>query len=234
MTLEVQCVDRLYLNGYVPRLQSSGGVVTFLTRARGHAIPSPAVFGEITGAFKTRLRAWCQARAIPWIEFKKGERKDDIVQPYRERFSGRTGVVLVGVAQERASGWTASKTQQGRRKDFTYRRKSVCVNHYYFYLIDPEWGPAFLKVCGYAPYAIKLCLNGHEWAKRQLRRRRAGQRIKALCCRSRLGPNPRRRLPSWPSRHPPGLTNMAACYSADEAPVKGNADEGRQPPGRGG
>ncbi len=171
VTLEVKCVDRLYLNGYVPRLQSSGGVVTFLTGARGRTIPSPAVFGEITTAFKTRLRAWCQARGIPWIEFKKGERKDDVVQPYRDRFQGRTGVVLVGVAQERASGWTATKTQQGRRVEFTYRRKSVCVNHYYIYLIDPEWGPAFIKVCGYAPYALKLCLNGHEWAKRQLRRR---------------------------------------------------------------
>jgi len=172
VTLEVECVDRLYLNGYVPRLQSSGGVVTFLTRARGQTIPSPAVFGQITMAFKTRLRAWCEARAIPWIEFKKGERKDEIVQPYRDRFQGRTGVVLVGVAQERASGWTATRTRQGRRVDFTYRRKSVCVNHYYFYLIDPDWGPAFLKVCSYAPYAIKLCLNGHEWAKRQLQRRR--------------------------------------------------------------
>jgi len=172
VTLDVTCVDRLYLNGYVPRLQSSGGVVTFLTRARGQTIPSPAVFGEITTAFKTRLRAWCQARGIPWIEFKKGERKDDVVQPYRDRAQGRPGVVLVGVAQERASGWTATKAQQGRRVDFTYRRKSVCVNHYYIYLIDPEWGPAFIKVCGYAPYALKLCLNGHEWAKRQLQRRR--------------------------------------------------------------
>ncbi len=32
--------------------------------------------------------------------------------------------------------------------------------------------PPFLKVCSYAPWAIKLCLNGHEWAKRQLARRK--------------------------------------------------------------
>ena len=172
VTLEVKCVDRLYLNGYVPRLQSSGGVVTFLRRARGQAIPSPAIFGAITADFKSRLRTWCEQRRIPWIEFRKGERKDDRVQPYRSRFKKTSGVVLVGVAQERASGWTASKTQQGRRVDFTYRRKAVCVTHYYIYLIDPEWGPAFIKVCGYAPYAIKLCLNGHEWAKRQLQRQR--------------------------------------------------------------
>jgi hypothetical protein len=171
VTLEVNCVDRLYLNGYVPRLQHDGGVIGFLCRARGQKIPSPAVLGQITQAFKTRLQAWCRTRGIPWIEFKKGERKDDVVEKYRQRFSAAAGVVLVGVAQERASGWTATKTQQGRSVHFTYRRKAVCVNHYYIYLIDPEWGPAFIKVCGYAPYALKLCLNGHEWAKRQLTKR---------------------------------------------------------------
>jgi hypothetical protein len=172
VTLEVKCVDRLYLNGYVPRLQQEGGVIGFLRGVRGQRIPSPAVFGQITQAFKTRLQAWCRARAIPWIEFPKGARKDDIVEAYRQRFTAPAGVVLVGVAQERALGWTATKTQQGRHVHFTYRRKPVCVNHYYIYLIDPEWGPAFIKVCGYAPYALKLCLNGHEWTKRQLTKRR--------------------------------------------------------------
>jgi hypothetical protein len=42
------------------------------------------------------------------------------------------------------------------------------INHYYFYLWDPEWGPAFWKTNAYAPYPIWLWLNGHEWAKRQL------------------------------------------------------------------
>jgi hypothetical protein len=171
VTLDVQCIDRLYLNGYIPRLLSEGGVVAFLRHVGAATVPSPALFGQITDRFKGRLRAWCARRGIPWLEFKKGERKDDVVHPYRVRFRG-TGVVLVGVAQERALAWTATKTQRGRWVRFAFRRKAVCVNHYYFYLIDPDWGPAFLKVCGYAPYAIKLCLNGHEWAKRQLQRRR--------------------------------------------------------------
>jgi hypothetical protein len=172
VTLDLQCVDRLYLNGYVPRLLTEGGVVTFLRHAGATAVPSPAVFGQITERFKTRLRAWCGQHRIPWVEFPKGARKDEVVAPYRTRRQGRPGLILVGVAQERALAWGASKVQRGRHVHFTFRRKSVCVNHYYFYVIDPEWGPAFLKVCGYAPYAIKLCLNGHEWAKRQLQRRR--------------------------------------------------------------
>jgi hypothetical protein len=167
VTLTVDCVDRVYLNAYVPRLQSSGGVVGFLLQ-RGQTIPSPAIFGQITEAFKTGLRAWADQREIPWLEFKKGERKDDVVRPYRERFEGEAGVVLIGVAQERAKAWRATKEIRGGYVHFSYRWTSVCVNHYYVYFLDPEWGPGFLKICGYAPYTMKLCLNGHEWAKRQL------------------------------------------------------------------
>ena len=33
--------------------------------------------------------------------------------------------------------------------------------------VDADFGPFFLKFCSYFPYNAKLCLNGHEWAKRQ-------------------------------------------------------------------
>lgn len=114
VTLTVDCVDRLYLNAYVPRLQSEGGVVAFL-RHRGHHIPSPAGFGQITDGFKTRLRAWADRQGIPWIEFRKGERKDDVVQRYRDRFGKREGVVCVGVARERAKAWTRCLHAPGQR-----------------------------------------------------------------------------------------------------------------------
>jgi hypothetical protein len=172
VTLEVRCIDRLYLNAYVPRLQTSGGVIDFLVRACRQKIASPAVFGQLTDAFKTRLRRWATEHQVPWIEFRKGERKDTVAQRYRDRFRKPSGVVVIGVAQERASGWSATKQRRGQFVDFMYFRKSVCPNHYYIYVLDPEWGPAFIKVCGYAPYPIKICLNGHEWAKRQLQRRR--------------------------------------------------------------
>lgn len=170
VTLSVDCVDRLYLNGYVPRLQTPGGVVAFLGRG-DHVVPSPALFGQITQAFKKKLLAWCASEKVRFIEFRKGERKDDIVQPYRSHFPRGEGVILVGVAQEKANSWTAAKQTQGSRVHFAFHRRTVSVNHYYFYFIDREWGPGFLKVCSYAPYAIKLCLNAHEWAKRQASKR---------------------------------------------------------------
>ena len=74
----------------------------------------------------------------------------------------------MGVAQEKAQTFHGKKVD-GR---FEYARdKAVYVNHYYFYIDDADFGPLFLKVCSYAPWAIKLCLNGHEWAKRQLEKK---------------------------------------------------------------
>jgi hypothetical protein len=41
------------------------------------------------------------------------------------------------------------------------------VNHFYVYAVDADFGPFFLKFCSYFPYNARLCINGHEWAKRQ-------------------------------------------------------------------
>ena len=41
------------------------------------------------------------------------------------------------------------------------------VNQFYFYCVDDDFGPFFLKFCSYFPYNAKLCINGNEWAKRQ-------------------------------------------------------------------
>src|SRR5262249_25138174 len=70
------------------------------------------------------------------------------------------------------------KRSEGKKVGFDYSRQSVFVNHYYFYLQDADFGPAFIKVCSYAPFAVKVYLNGHEWAKQQLRR--AGVAFEAL------------------------------------------------------
>jgi hypothetical protein len=147
VTLDVRCIDRLYLNGYIPRLQSGGGVVDFLVHACGQKIASPALLGQISDGFKTRLRTWVAQHQIPRLEFRKGERKDTVVQRYRDQLQKSSDVILIGVAQERVSAWTATKQRHSRFVEFVYRRKSVYVNHYYIYVLDPDWGPAFIKIC---------------------------------------------------------------------------------------
>jgi hypothetical protein len=83
----------------------------------------------------------------------------------------RFGVVMIGVAQEKLRAWRGwRKGGSNSRPHFEYARQSVFVNHYYFYIRDHDWGPLFLKTVAYAPYPVWLCLNGHEWAKRQAER----------------------------------------------------------------
>ena len=69
--------------------------------------------------------------------------------------------------QEKAHAFSAHRLP-GKRAVFQFaRNKSVLPNYYYFYLDDADWGECFIKVCSYAPWGLKLYLNGHEWLKRQ-------------------------------------------------------------------
>jgi hypothetical protein len=178
VTLDIECLDRLYLNGYLPTLQSSGQLVTFLTQHRGQPIPSPVLLQQMTETFVGAVRAFAAAQQVPLVHFEPGVRKDDVAAEYRARFAGTEGVVFIGVAQEKAQAFKASKQTAGTAVNFQYSRQAVYVNYYYFYLLDDDFGPAFIKVCSYAPFTLKVYLNGHEWAKRQLAK--AGIAFEAL------------------------------------------------------
>lgn len=171
VTLEVECLDRLYLNGFVPQLQMPGQLVSFLTQHRGFRIPSPAVLQKMTDRFRRSVESFAEAGKIPVVQFKPKVRKDSVAAKHRARFGEREGVVFIGVAQEKAQAFRAAKRADAGFPSFDYGRCSVCVNHYYFYIQDSDFGPAFIKVGTYAPFPIKVCINGHEWAKRQLQQR---------------------------------------------------------------
>ena len=171
VTLEVECLDRLYLNGYVPELQMPGQLVSFLVHHRGNPVPSPALLGQMTERFRQAVEAFAEAHGIPIIRFERGQRKEDVAAAHRARFGAREGVVFIGIAQEKAQSFKAVTHRKGCFRSFEYSRQTVCVNHYYFYLQDADFGPAFIKIGSYAPFPIKVCLNGHEWVKCQLRQR---------------------------------------------------------------
>jgi hypothetical protein len=165
-------VDRLYLNGYVSALATPGGLTAFLREHLGKPIPSPALLGQITKRFREAVSSFAAGHEIPLVQFQHGERKDERAQALRRERAVRGDVVFIGVAQEKAKAFQGKPQPEKGPAWFEYTRdKTVYVNHYYFYVDDEEFGPAFVKVCSYAPWGLKVCLNGHEWAKRQLDRR---------------------------------------------------------------
>jgi len=182
VTLEVECLDRLYLNGYIGELATGPGLVFFMRDQLGKPIPSPVVLGQISEKFREAVKSLAEQEDIPLYQFRHKERKDDIANRFRSRRHVRDGIVFIGVAQEKAQAFSGKKVNG--RFEFD-RDKTVYVNHYYFYIDDEEFGPLFLKICSYAPWSMKLCLNGHEWAKRQLDKRHIGYEALDngfLCC----------------------------------------------------
>lgn len=173
VSLTCRSVDRIFLQAYVPRLQSVGMVCQFLRWQRGYPIPSSAAFGKIGEAYAAEVRQFAKRNGIPVRYFAKGEKKEEVARPYIEAAAagGKGAVALIGIAQEKASVWRSwpARGQRGAaHPHMEWGRQMAFVNHFYFYLWDAEWGPAFWKTNAYAPYPVWLWLNGHEWAKRQL------------------------------------------------------------------
>src|SRR5512136_840797 len=95
VTLTVECLDRIYLNGYIPTMQMPGQLVNFLRVHRGNKVPSPALLGRISDDFVARVKAFAEQGAIPIVHFAPGQRKDDIAAEYRPRFAKPEGVVFI-------------------------------------------------------------------------------------------------------------------------------------------
>jgi hypothetical protein len=168
--LDVECLDRIYLNGYVPMLQVGGQVVTFLHGHLGMRVASPAVIEQIGTRFRQAVARFAGNNNIPVVKFRKGVRKIDVMRPLLARAArtGRPHVVAVGWAQEFQHVWDARKrdTDPARPPQFSYAMAERRVTCYYFYVWDERWGPGFIKVCAYFPYPVKVWLNGHEHSKR--------------------------------------------------------------------
>jgi hypothetical protein len=170
VALDIECLDRVYLNAYVPILQSSGQVVAFMTQYLDLPIPSPALLEKISQRFRRSVASFAEANDIAWVKFAKDDRKTDVMRPYlaRQAATGRSGVAAIGVAQEFQRVWTAyQRDTKTAAPQFTFAKADRRVTCYYFYLWDADSGPAFIKVCACFPYPAKIWINGHEWAKRQ-------------------------------------------------------------------
>ena len=197
VTLEIECMDRMYLNVYIPQLQREGGVASFFRFHRGHPFASSVLMDPISKAFIGAMERFAKEQKIPVVTFRKGERKDDIAAGYRKRWGREEGVVLIGKAQEKTPVFRTER-RRNEKTGVTYPwlvRSTAMVNHFYVYIVDRDFGPFFLKFCTYFPYNAKLCLNGHEYVKRQLDQKRIGyqaldngilscqdpQRVQAIC-----------------------------------------------------
>jgi hypothetical protein len=175
VVLELECIDRMYLNAYQPKLTSEGGIAAFCRGYLGHRFASTKQAVEMTTRFVKAIQRFLQQEGLELVLFKKGQRKDDVLQAELRKFKKPQGVIFVGVAQEKVRvPRTTRKALPGGGTIPWIIYSTAMVNVYYFYCRDQDFGPFFLKFCSYFPYPAKLCLNGHEYLKCQLTQRGIG------------------------------------------------------------
>lgn len=186
--LDIECLDRIYLNACIPVLQSSGQVVAFMTQHLGKPIPSPALMEHIGTRFRRAAESYADANEIPWVRFGKDDRKISVMQPHIEAqaATGKSGVATIGWRRSSSgSGPPASATRR-RRPRSTRSRRPTAGTCYYFYLWDQDFGPAFIKVCASAaPDDVEIIYG------RQIRRNTQGTFRTAINAPRDLGCNAR-------------------------------------------
>jgi hypothetical protein len=169
VTMELECIDRMYLNAYIPKLTNEAGIAAFLRFYLGNRFASTKQAAPMTDAFIKSVRQFIHTHDLPLVRFKKGQRKDDVMQMHLRRSKKDQGVLFVGVAQEklRVPRTTRRATSTGGTMPWIIYSTAM-VNVFYFYCRDKDFGPFFIKFGSFFPFPIKLCLNGHEYLKCQL------------------------------------------------------------------
>ena len=109
VTFELECIDRMYLNVYVPALQWEGGVVKFFRSHRGHKFASSALMDPMTKAFVASMEHFSKQQQIPMVQFQKGQRKDEVMKEHLARFDQPEGVLFIGKAQEKTPVFRTEK-----------------------------------------------------------------------------------------------------------------------------
>ena len=102
VVFELECIDRMYLNLYVPQLTSAQGVAAYFRGYKGHRFASTKEAVAMSEGFRRQVFDFAERHGIPIIRFEKGMRKDDVMHKRLRKFKAPEGVVFIGIAQEKA------------------------------------------------------------------------------------------------------------------------------------
>lgn len=161
------CVDRIVLNAYCPMLLGGGGLRYWWRRLKGddRTLDNNHLM-RIAGRFSRRVKAWCQAGDIPLIYFKTGQRKDETAKALIPDDPKFTGIFAIFVSRAPCLLWQVKRFGKGGI-DVRRQEQTSLVNHYYFHLIDKQWGHIQIRMCAHPPFSTQIILNGHEWVARR-------------------------------------------------------------------
>lgn len=158
------CVDRMVLNAYFSMGQTGGGLRFWWRQLYGDDSKlDDKHLMEMAGTLSRRVSAHCKKHNIPLIEAQTGERKHEMAEEYLPKNPEFQGLFLVITGRAPAPIWEVMRNAKGQIIEVRHRKKWPHVKHYFFHLIDAQWGHVTIRMCGYPPFGAQIILNGHEW-----------------------------------------------------------------------
>ena len=163
---EYDCIDRIVLNAYCPMLLVGGGVRNWYRLMEGSDKDmSDASMMRYAGRFSRRVQSFCKKKNIPFVRFQTGERKHEEAEKLLPGNKNFIGIFAVFVSRAPSLLWEIKKFDNGSI-DIRRKKKTSLVNHYYFHIMDKDWGHITIRMCAHPPFSCNIILNGHEWVER--------------------------------------------------------------------
>lgn len=160
------CADRIVLNAYFGMGHTGGGMRAWWRRLYGHDDNlDKEHLMRLGGRLGRRVKAYAEKTGLPLVYCKAGVRKQEIAQQYKPADESFRGLFLI--ISSRASGmvWDVRRTADGRIQNIEC--KYQYIKHYFFHIIDPDWGHVVIRMSGHPPWSCQIILNGHEYVARQ-------------------------------------------------------------------
>ena len=167
------CLDRIVVNAYYPLGQTGGGFRSWWRQWRGDdRTLTTGGLKAAAGDLARRLRAWCHKNKAQWIECKAGEIKYERARECLPKDPKFRGIFAVLVGRAPAPIWEVRYNAKGQITELRRAESWPHVQHYYFQIMDPEWGHVVVRMCGYPPWGVQVIVNGHEWVEQTGRKQK--------------------------------------------------------------
>jgi hypothetical protein len=167
--------DRMIFRGHLTGFYPKDAFAHFLGSQRILLKDFKWYVTTITGIIKNRAEQIAAARGHPVVYLdramtaRRGKSKEDLAREIAERDGITEGLICVFSTLEACSSFGV-KGNRASQKLEVVRSAGKCL-HYYFYLIDREFGFMHVRLQSWFPFQIQLYINGREWLARQMDRR---------------------------------------------------------------
>lgn len=165
----LSCFDRVVIQGTLPKFCFAQGMAGFLNYNHIRLFDYPRFAEPLRDELRDNAEQVARENSLE-IEFirKKNFRKEDRIRDILKTRGNHPGLVHIFSAMEPCQTYKPWHDKQ-THKTFLRAADGKCL-HYYFYLIDEDFGLCYVRVPTWCPFRLQIYFNGHTWLAVQLAR----------------------------------------------------------------